>query len=93
MTKLTVAIFIVFLGSMIATDGALALCKPGNKNCITAGPNIPKFCGSPGKPCQIDSGLGSQCKGGGTCGIAEQTVHTQGIHSAAGQTLHTQVIQ
>ena len=43
----------------------LVICKPGTKNCIKAGPNIPKRC----NPCEIDSGLGSTCKGGGTCGI------------------------
>ena len=69
---LAAATSILFVGS---TDRALALCKPGSKNCITASPTMPKPCYKTARGCQIDGGLGSECKGGGAnCGTQGQTL-------------------
>ncbi len=51
------------------TEGALAACKRGNPNCLSGG-GAPTPCGGKLHPCQIDSGLGSACKGAGAqCGF------------------------
>jgi hypothetical protein len=44
---------------------ALALCKPGTKHCTPTTNGIPKGCSKSVRGCGIDTGLGSQTKGGG----------------------------
>jgi hypothetical protein len=76
---ITAAMFICFSGLVFESEAAWALCKPGNKNCVTASSNRPKFCGSAGNPCKLDVGLGSECKGAGAdCGVAGQTLPDPG---------------
>jgi hypothetical protein len=54
-------------------SSAFAECRPGSPHCIPTNITIPKFCGTPGgKACTIDGGLGSSCKGGGTCGTGPE---------------------
>ena len=53
----------------IGGDSAWAACKRGNPNCVSGGGG-PTRCGGKLHPCQIDSGLGSACKGAGAqCGF------------------------
>lgn len=69
MTRLFQTLALGFtLFTALDASSALANCKPGTPHCVTASNSIPKFCGSVSKPCTIDGGLGSTCKGGGTCG-------------------------
>lgn len=72
MTSLKTLLALAMVASALTAvtgDGAWAACRRGSPNCLPAGGG-PKSCGGKTNPCQIDSGLGSACKGSGAqCGF------------------------